>query len=201
MAENIQASRASKEIGEGAFSRQEEAHLIQRARRGDRCASGLLLERYKDRLVNALYRFSGSYEDAVDVAQETMFLALRNLQRFKGKSAFYTWLYRIGLNEVMSLRRKKSPAILGNLDDGPANVKYSNPVAEAERHEMHDIVEEAIVNLDNELRKVLVLREVEGMSYEEIAQALNIPIGTVKTRIHRARMEMRDALADYANGL
>ena len=173
-------------------------HLIAQTLEGNRDAFGELVTKYQVRLYNTMIQIVGCTEDAYDVTQDAFMQAYLRLETFRRSSKFYTWLYRIAFNAAIGMRRK--------------NKAYR--VTESIQQEMHDrlvdrelrpdenlisqenikSVRVAIDRLDEEFRSVVVLRELEEFSYEEIAEILNIPIGTVRSRLHRARMLIREHL-------
>ena len=173
--------------------------LVVRARDGDAAAFTALVRRYQDRIYNVTFRMLTNAEDAADAAQETFLAAYEGLGRFRGDSALYTWLYRIAMNKALAKRRSlasrkeftASPedSVLARLED-----RVEGPSEAAERHERAEAVQEAIAALGDDLRSVVVLRDIEGLEYEEIAEALQIALGTVKSRLHRARFALRELL-------
>lgn len=180
----------------------DERILIDRCRTGDADAFGTLVERYQDRLYGTLVHLLGSSQDALDVAQDAFVLAYQNLPSFRGDSAFYSWLFRIAYNAAVSFRRRnRQPRrSLDELDDrhggDPADARTSaDPTTALLTDERRQIVQDALATLPEEHRTVLVLKELEGLRYDEIAEVLGCPIGTVRSRIHRARGELRDKLA------
>ncbi len=184
----------------------EDRQTLEQARGGDREAFGQLVSKYQDRIVNILYRFTRNYEDAVDLAQETFIHAFRGLERFKGESTFFTWLYRIAFNQAFSYRRsQKRRPLAQTLSSGEesrgipevASNPTSNPVQRAEQKELQRLIEEALSRIEDLLREAIILRDIEGLSYEEISEILSVSLGAVKTRIHRARMRLRKELAGY----
>jgi RNA polymerase sigma-70 factor (ECF subfamily) len=175
--------------------------LISQSVRGDRAAFGELVRRYQDRLYNTLYRFLGNAEDAQDVVQDSFLSAYQSLHHFKGDSRFFTWLYRIAVNSAISLKRKHRVVLNGDfqaagrspaepLDDSEAG----RPGAALERAEDEHRLQVALDRLTPEHRAVLVLKDIQGEKYEAIAEILQVPIGTVRSRLHRARLELRDRL-------
>lgn len=171
--------------------------LVERARNGDKRAFDLLVQKYHRRLMRLLSRMVRNQEEVEDIAQETFIKAYRALPQFRGDAAFYTWLYRIGVNTArnyLSSRKRQMPTISDqamNDDDDvderivaqdintPESMLLSKQVAMA--------VNDAVEALPEELRTAITLREMEGMSYEEIAEMMACPIGTVRSRIFRAR--------------
>ncbi len=167
---------------------------------GRRDAFGELVSRYQARLYNAAIRLVDNPEDAADVVQDAFLNAYQSLHTFKGDAEFFTWLYRIAFNTAISLKRKKRSAISldaggpdGGIDpDDPS--EYIKPGAALERSEDERQLQEAMNRLSHEHREVLILKDIEGMKYEEIAEILGVPIGTIRSRLHRARLELRDLL-------
>jgi len=186
-----------------------DADLVALSRAGDRQAFGELMQRYQDRVYSLAYRLIGDREEAADAAQDAFLNAYRALGSFRGESAFYTWLFRIAVNAARSRQRRMSlHATQRSLDaPGDANSQRANdpvsalravgpdPAEEAGRAERKRLVEEALARLDADQRALIVLRDLEGKNYAEIAELLDCPRGTVKSRLHRARMALRELLA------
>ena len=177
----------------------DDASLIRATLAGEPAAFGQLVLRYQDRLYNSLLRVLGSAEDARDVVQEALVQAFLKLETFRGSSAFYTWLYRIAFNLAMSRARRERP--MKSLD-GEKSACGAEPVdgqpspeANLTRCENVNIVHGALAELSTEYRQIIVLRELDGCCYEEIAEILDLPIGTVRSRLFRARIALRDRLA------
>ncbi len=141
-----------------------------------------------------------NYADALDLAQATFLKALEHLQRFRGRASFYTWLFRIAVNEVMSHRRaqgRRTPASLDELRDRgrtPTEPHATGAAATAEQRELQERVAWALEQLDDEFRVAVVLKDIEDMDYAAIADVLEVPVGTVKSRIHRGRLMLRELL-------
>ena len=180
----------------------DEAAIVQSARNGDAEAFGLLVDRYADRVFNLLVRSVGPH-DAEDLAQETFMKAYANIAKFSGSSAFYTWLFSIALNTARSFHRKKRPVTVSQ-DNGEANPfdrlvsDNPGPRVVAEKEEKIHRVQSALMDLAEEDREVILLREVEGLAYDEIAQTLETTTAAVRSRLHRARHRLLDALRDEA---
>jgi RNA polymerase sigma-70 factor (ECF subfamily) len=171
--------------------------LVERARNGDKRAFDLLVQKYHRRLMRLLSRMVRNQEEVEDIAQETFIKAYRALPQFRGDAAFYTWLYRIGVNTArnfLSSRGRSLPTISDqavNDDDEPDERLVAQDISTPESmllsKQVAYAVNEAIDALPEELRTAITLREMEGMSYEEIAEMMACPIGTVRSRIFRAR--------------
>jgi len=167
--------------------------LVDRARLGDRHAFDLLVLKYQSRLLSLVSRLVSNQSDALDVLQDTFVKAYRSLNTFRGESAFYTWLYRIAVNTAknhLAARVKESKDVSVD-DDGTGELSVLQDLAapedEAAAEELQRAILHSIEQLPEDLKQALTLRELEGMSYDEIALAMNCPIGTVRSRIFRAR--------------
>ena len=175
--------------------------LIEKSLRGDSRAFDELVIRYQDRLVHSLQHAFGSREDALDVAQQAFVLAWNKLASFRQESQFYSWLYRIARNVAASqTRRHQVPS--GSLDQLNEATSYeptdqrhgATPEHAMEQAEQIRLVQDALKCVSEEFRQPLVLKEIDGFSYEQIAEVLDIPLGTVRSRIFRARQEMIEIL-------
>lgn len=178
----------------------DDAQLIQEALAGKSAAFGQLVQKHQDRLYNTLVHMVGSVEDARDVVQDAFVQAFLKLETFRQNSAFYTWLYRIAFNIAASRYRQRRPtASVERLREAtgeePADVQPSPPEC-LEQEERCRQVQQAIAGLGDEYRAVLVLREIDGCCYETIAEILDLPVGTVRSRLHRARLQLRDELKE-----
>lgn len=180
----------------------DDAKLIQQTLAGDRSAFGNLVRKYQDRLFNVAFRLVGHMEDAHDVTQEAFINAFESLPRFQGDAQFFTWLYRIAVNAAISRQRKRRETVSlqqGGRPDKPLPEPFDEsfdhqPGDALERRESDQRIHAALQQVAPDFRTVLVLRDLEGMKYEEIAVALDLPIGTVRSRLHRARLELRSIL-------
>jgi len=176
--------------------------LARKARRGDRGAYGQLVVLYQDRLFNAVLRLVGDPEDARELAQEAFARGLNKIQSFRGESSPYTWLFRIAMNlAISSLRRVQRHKVFSlegtNGSEIPGPSIAGEPAAEAERRELHGQVAAALGRIEADYRIVLVLRDIEGFDYQQMAELLDLPLGTVKSRLFRARLALRDELRPY----
>jgi RNA polymerase sigma-70 factor (ECF subfamily) len=176
----------------------DDASLIDAAVRGDSAAFGQLVTRYQDRLYNSLVHVVGSTDGALDVTQDALVQAYVKLDTFQGASGFYTWLYRIAFNLAISRRRRQRPTVSVDharevLGHEPVD-RAAGPGDHLEAQERACQVRQAMAALSDEHRSILVLREVDGCAYEEIAEILDLPVGTIRSRLHRARVQLRDLL-------
>ncbi len=172
--------------------------LVKAALAGDSNAFGVLVERHQDQLYNTLFRVLGCREDAHDVAQEAFVQAFVKLPSFKGAAQFYTWLYRIGMNLALSHLRRRRPKrsvddMKGRAGEEPID-RQAGPGQQLAQNEQVEAVQSALNLLGDEQRQILVLRELEGCSYDTIAEILSLPIGTVRSRLFRARLQLREKL-------
>ncbi len=177
----------------------EDRQLIAECLQGRTQAFGELVARYQDRLFNAVYRFLDSAEDAQDVVQEAFLSAYQALDGFKGDARFFTWLYRIAMNHAVDLRRKHRVVVRldGQPDEDSQPLDQSDdsrPEQSAERAEEVARLRRALQLLSPEHRLVLIMKDIEGMKYEEMAESLKVPIGTIRSRLHRARFELKGIL-------
>ncbi|AYK19301.1 RNA polymerase sigma factor RpoE [Aeromonas veronii] len=170
--------------------------LVERVQRGDKAAFNLLVKKYQHKVVNLVARYVNNPGDVPDVAQEAFIKAYRALPTFRGESAFYTWLYRIAVNTAKNYltsqgRRPPSSDVEANEAEsyggGEALQEVSTPENLALTDEIKRTVFSAIEALPEDLRTAITLRELEGLSYEEIAEIMDCPVGTVRSRIFRAR--------------
>lgn len=178
--------------------------LVERAQRGDKQAFGLLVEKYQRKLGRMLSRMVRDPAEAEDVVQEAFIKAYRALPGFRGESAFYTWLYRIAINTaknyLMSLgRRPRTDSRIEledaeNFEDGAELRNIATPESELMSKQVAQTVNQTVAALPEDLRTAITLREVEGLSYEEIAVLMDCPVGTVRSRIFRAREAIAEKL-------
>ena len=170
--------------------------LVARAQMGDKRAFDLLVVKYQQKVANLIARYMRDSSEVPDVTQEAFLKAYRALPRFRGDSAFYTWLYRIAINTVKNhlvAQGRRPPGddleaeVAEQMDMGGRLREHATPERELLTDEIARTVQAALDDLPDDLRTAIVLREIEGMSYEEIADAMECPIGTVRSRIFRAR--------------
>lgn len=173
-----------------------DSELVRRVQQGDKSAFDILVQKYQQKVVNLISRFVSDQSECYDVAQETFIKAYRALHNFRGDSQFYTWLYRIAANTAknhLASRSRKSPKYAVDVDDaehydGESGLKdFTTPENLLLTEEIKKTVYAAILKLPEDLKTAITLRELEGLSYEEIADVMDCPIGTVRSRIFRAR--------------
>jgi RNA polymerase sigma-70 factor (ECF subfamily) len=173
-----------------------DAELVKRAQAGDKAAFDILVLKYQHKVVNLITRFVSDQAECYDIAQEAFIKAYRAIGNFRGDSQFYTWLYRIAANTAknhLASRARKSPSYTVDVEDaehfeGESGLKeYTTPENLMLSEEIERTVFQAINDLPEDLKSAITLREIEGLSYEEIAEVMDCPIGTVRSRIFRAR--------------
>jgi len=185
-----------------------DGELVERVQRGQTEAYGELVRRYQDRVFNACWRICGHLEDARDLTQEAFLKAFEGLGAFRQQSGFYTWVFRVAVNLSLSHRRNVHRRRTVSLDSGPSaagtqaeelvkrvrNESDDDPTRPPSEAELHGAVARALHALDDDHRAVVVLRDIEGFDYQEIAAILQVPPGTVKSRLFRARMALQQAI-------
>ena len=187
----------------------DDAVLVEQCRRGDSAAMERLVLEYQNRIYNVILKICADPEDAAELTQETFVKIIENLSKFEGRSSFYTWAFRIAVNLTLNYCQRNAKLALRSLD--AEEEQYSNqtrhalkeflsddsspdPAAVAQNKELHKIAVGALMKLDDAQKAVIVLRDIEGMSYARIAEVLNIELGTVRSRLSRARSRLRDIL-------
>jgi len=207
--------RLEKEAPEAAKWTLDESVLIERCLSGDDTAFDQIIGRYQDMVFNLAYRFLGGHDEAVDLSQEVFLQVFRKLSTFRRDASLKTWIYRIVINRAKNRqrwwRRRFGEMTAVPIDDAEANPNWelSAPVQSGivapdkalERKEMGHILRSAIDGLPFDQRAILLLKEIEGLSYEEISSALDLPLGTVKSRLARARRALREKLDPKLFGL
>lgn len=186
-----------------------DALLIEQFRRGDPAAMERLIVKYQNRIYNVVLRICADPDDAAELTQETFVKILENLGKFEGRSSFYTWAFRIAVNLTLNYCQRNAKLAVQSLDSeeepysSPARQSLKellsddsspDPEAVAQNRELHEIAIAALNKLDETHKAVLVLRDIEGMSYARIAEVLGIEIGTVRSRLSRARTKLKDIL-------
>jgi len=209
--------RSAGSIGGAAAGRDRDLALFQKARGGDRSAFGQIVVLYQDRLFNALLRMVGEAEEARELTQETFARGLEKIDSFRGESSPYTWIFRIGMNLAIGSLRRSQRVRMFSLDgtshggngsshrddqasalvDRMASARGEQPPQVVERRERSQVVLDALSRLDPEYRAVLVMRDIDGFDYQQMAEVLSLPLGTLKSRLFRARLALRDELSSY----
>lgn len=178
----------------------DDARLIDQTLAGRPEAFGELVLKYQDRLFNTVFHVVGHAEDARDIVQEALVQAFIKLETFRRESQFYTWLYRIAFNTAVSHRRRRRPTVSMDRVMEAANLEPqsddNDPADNLEQKERCRQVRDAIARLGEDYRAVIVLREIEGCCYETIADVLDLPVGTVRSRLHRARVQLKEHLSE-----
>ena len=184
--------------------REVDQQLVERVQRGDKHAFDLLVSKYQRKLGRLISRFVRDPAEAEDVTQDAFIKAYRALPGFRGESAFYTWLYRIGINTAKNYllaSKRRAPASTPfdaeeaeSFEDASLLHEVNTPENELMSKQVVDVVQASLQQLPEDLRSALTLREIEGLSYEEIASVMNCPIGTVRSRIFRAREAVAENL-------
>jgi RNA polymerase sigma-70 factor (ECF subfamily) len=177
-----------------------DAEYVERLQRGDTEAFAVLVERHQKAIFNLLYRMLGDYDDAAEVSQEAFLSAYRSIKSFRGDSSFSTWLYRIAVNHANTRRKnlalaQQRASLLESLEtngDGSPD-----PAAALEQKEMHERVQTALNALGTDDATIIILRDLQDIPYDRVAAMLGIPVGTVKSRLHRARRALKARLAPY----
>jgi RNA polymerase sigma-70 factor (ECF subfamily) len=175
--------------------------LVERARRGDRGAFEELVRRHADRLYAVVLRFVADADEAEEVTQEAFLRAWRSVERFEGRAQFFTWLYRIAINEAKRrAERRPPPGTVTSIEDSPiedAPDWSGAPERRAEHGDLRQALERAVRSLPVEYRAPLILRDVEGLSTAEAAEIMELGEAAFKSRLHRARLAVREAIDDY----
>lgn len=179
----------------GQADSQTDLQLLRKVRNGDRAAFDLLVVKYQSRVASIISRYVYDSQEVMDLTQDTFVKAYRAIDRFRGDSAFYTWLYRIAVNTAKNFleargRRPQGSADVAdaeNFDDGGRLRDVASPEKLLQREQLQQALNTAIAGLPEELRSAFLLREYDGLSYDDIARILECPIGTVRSRIFRAR--------------
>jgi RNA polymerase sigma-70 factor (ECF subfamily) len=186
-----------------------DAVLIEQYRNGDSAAMEQLVLKYQNRIYNVILKICADPDDAAELTQETFVKVIENLDKFEGRSGFYTWTFRIAVNLTLNYCQRNSKLAFRSLDaeqqqdddqvkqvlkDFLSDDSSPDPAAEVQSKELYRIAARTLMGLDEAHRAVIVLRDIEGMSYARIAEVLNIELGTVRSRLSRARSKMRDIL-------
>ena len=186
------------------------SNLVKSAKVGDLKAFDSLTIMYRERLYGVIYNMTFNHDDAADLTQDAFVKAFRSLSKFKEKSSFFTWLYRIGVNLTLSHLKKKKNRKFFSFDqyvtDGVSfkdsekfSTKDSNSVQSTLLNELHEKLNEALLQLSDKHRTIVVLFEIDGLSHKDIALIMKCTEGTVRSRLHYAKLQLQSILADYIN--
>ena len=177
-----------------------DAECVQNLQRGQTDAFEILIRRHEKTIFNLVYRMLGDYDEAAEVSQEAFLSAYRAIGTFRGDSNFSTWLYRIALNHATTRRKSLNTRQQRNIsieNTEPVSDPQPGPAETMEKKEIRERVQQALNSLEPDDATVILLRDLQDVPYEEVARVLEIPIGTVKSRLHRARQALKTELASY----
>jgi RNA polymerase sigma-70 factor (ECF subfamily) len=177
-----------------------DAECVRRVQQGDTDSFEVLVRRHQKAIFNLVYRLLGNYDEAAEVAQEVFLSAFKSIHQFRGEANFSTWLYRIGLNHASTRRKSLHSTQQHHIPlDGTEVIADGavDPAKNFEHKEIRQRVQQALNSLDPEDARIILLRDLQDVPYEDLAEMLDIPVGTVKSRLHRARQALRTSLAPY----
>ena len=177
-----------------------DAECVRRVQQGDTDSFEVLVRRHEKAIFNLVYRLLGNYDEAAEVAQEVFLSAFKSIHQFRGEANFSTWLYRIGLNHASTRRKSLQTSQQRHIPlDGTEVIAEGavDPAKNVEHKEIQQRVQQALNSLDPEDARIVLLRDLQDIPYEDVAQMLDIPVGTVKSRLHRARQALKTSLAPY----
>jgi RNA polymerase sigma-70 factor (ECF subfamily) len=186
----------------------DDSNLVQRCQQGDSDAMEQLILKYQNRIYNVILKICADPDDAAELTQETFVKVIENIDKFQGKSKFYTWAFRIAVNLTLNYCQKNAKLDISSLDAEKVEESRTaqalkefleddnspDPVSVAENKELCDLTIKALLKLDESQKAIVVLRDIEGMNYAQIAEVLNIELGTVRSRLSRARGRLREIL-------
>jgi RNA polymerase sigma-70 factor (ECF subfamily) len=190
----------SKPIGPMASDTISDAECVRRLQLGDTDAFEILVRRHEKTIFNLVYRMLGDYDEAAETSQEVFLSAFRAIDRFRGDANFSTWLFRIALNHTSTRRRsinRSQQRRVAIEDAEPVRDPQPGPAEAMEKKEMRERVQSALNSLEPDDATVILLRDMQDVPYDEVARLLDIPVGTVKSRLHRARQALKAQLASY----
>ena len=198
----------SREVSPSATTADEVSALVKRVQGGDIAAFDSIMLLYRERLYSVIYNMTFNHEDAADLTQEAFVKAFRSLGKFKGKSSFFTWLYRIGVNMTLShIQRKKTRKFFSfeQISEEYGSSKEFEKLSSSESssvrntllNELHQKLNEALLQLSDKHRTIVVLFEIDGLSHKEISTIMKCTEGTVRSRLHYAKLQLQSLLSDY----
>ena len=182
--------------------------LVHQCTQGDSAAMERLILKYQNRIYNVILKICANIDDAAELTQDTFVKVIENIDKFQGKSSFYTWAFRIAVNLTLNYCKRNAKLVFRSLDaeqdpdsQAPMMLKefltddsFPDPAVVAQNSELCRLIQDALLKLDDEQRIVVVLRDIEGMDYAQIAEVLGIELGTVKSRLSRARSNLKDIM-------
>ncbi|MDD5326487.1 MAG: sigma-70 family RNA polymerase sigma factor [Phycisphaerae bacterium] len=183
--------------------------LLQQCRQGNAAATERLILKYQSRIYNAILRICANPDDAAELTQDTFVKVIENIDKFQGRSTFYTWAFRIGINLTLNRCQRSAKLGLQSLDAGDSednneakkalkkiltDDSLPDPAIVAQNKELYELVVKALMKLDDAQRAVIILRDIEGMNYAQIAEVLDIELGTVRSRLSRARTNLKEIM-------
>ena len=177
-----------------------DAECVRRVQQGDTDSFEVLVRRHEKAIFNLVYRLLGNYDEAAEVAQEVFLSAFKSIHQFRGEANFSTWLYRIGLNHASTRRKSLQTSQQRHIPlDGTEVIADGavDPAKNVEHKEIQQRVQQALNSLDPEDARIVLLRDLQDIPYQDVAEMLDIPVGTVKSRLHRARQALKTSLAPY----
>jgi len=187
----------------------DDSALVEQSQAGDTMAMERLILKYQNRIYNVIMKMCGNADDAAELTQETFVKVIESIDKFKGRSGFYTWLFRIAVNLTLNHCQRSAKRATRSLDaeemesenqagqvlkDFLSDASAIDPAVLAQRRELCDLARQSLLQLEEPQRAVMVLRDIEGMNYAQIADVLNIELGTVRSRLSRARSHLREIL-------
>jgi RNA polymerase sigma-70 factor, ECF subfamily len=190
-------SNKTEEVVSEAIS---DAECVRRLLQGEADAFEVLVRRHQKAIFNLVYRMLGDYDEAAEVSQETFLSAYRSIRQFRGDANFSTWLYRIAINHASTRRRglaKWQQRTVPLDTTEPVNEREPDPADIVEQKEVQELVQKALNGLEASDAMIILLKDLQDVPYEEVARVLDVPVGTVKSRLHRARKALRSRLAPY----
>jgi RNA polymerase sigma-70 factor (ECF subfamily) len=203
----MEGSASAEAVSESAREADVDAVYVQRAQDGDISAFDYLVNKYRERLFSIVYNMTSNREDAADLTQEAFIKAFSSIKRFRGKSSFFTWLYRIAVNTALShLKRNRFRRFfsLENINDEASSTEIVEALSVKTKtekgamiSELQERLNEALQKLSPKHRTVVVLFEIEGLSHQEISDVMNCSVGTVRSRLHYAKQQLQAYLQDY----
>ena len=178
-----------------------DSELVRRSGEGSPDAFDVLVRRHQEKIFHAVHRFCGDWHHAADITQRAFLNAFRKIREFKGDAAFSTWMYRIAFNQSISFRREQKRHRAMSLQEEESHVEPAvedDASARMQTEEAREAVQQALDRLDDDDRRIIILKDLQNLAYGDIARILEIPTGTVRSRLHRARLALRETLKSFS---